>query len=671
MSRPGDKGVSPTALLDDETHAVGNPGASRDAPVAADSSARESVIRDLVGGEESSLPESRRLAEPAADRVPPEVLERAAQAANALPRNTAERLRAVVLDRPSPTSFRVGLVNEWNVDARRAAARALCTTTQFINFEALTEGQFARIFAHAYGNQTAQDSEALAQARETKEWASSRAPSSTPAQGTASDVERGAASFTGTRAVSEVTRTVVIDISDDAEMVRLSRVPLDALDIQDFNRLSLWYFVRAKASDYHLECGRRLGGRIRFSIDGVPSPKFKNIPLEITARAGNSLAQMAGVDFSEMKRRPLNSAITLLASRGGRAEEVELRFASMPTTPLPEITLRSQSEVITDIQKLGLLKPHYALVREAMATTQGIFLVTGPTGSGKTNSLAAYLAEIEKLDNRKIIEMADPIEIFSDFRSQMQITKTNSWDDGFQAMLRNAPQICVVGELRSKHVVAVTMEAATTGHLVFATYHTSNVETTFTRLSKMGVPPEQLADSLVCVQAQRLVRTLCKCKVVDEVESAAHGQVLYKPRGCPVCLGIGYKGRTSIPEILLVNEDVKDWMAGGMAGAEIVRRAHDAGRMILMEEVARVKVLAGLTDFKEVERVAKFAEAKSREEDRAWAANARARSEEAPTRAATERGGPPPVVEREDDAIDAEYEVVGERPAADDPLDLA
>lgn len=612
----------------------------------------EDGLSQLIVGR---VPASRALQAPASEHVSEEMLESAALSANVLTRIHAERYKAIILDRPSPTSFKVGLVNDWNMDERRAVAKALVTTTQLINFVSITEGQFAQLLAHAYGNQSTKDANAVADARETKDW--SILGNTTRTHATASDVETGTARFSaGGRSAAALRLANVIDISDDEEMLRLSRQPLDALEIKDFNRVTLWYFVRSKASDCSFEGGRRIGGRIRYTIDDVPQAKFQNIPLEVMVRICNSIAQMAGQDYSEMKRRRLDSTITLLVSRpGGGIEEVELRFATMPTTPIPEITLRSMSDVITDINKIGLLKPQHAQVLSALSMTQGVFLITGPTGSGKTNSLAAYLAEIEKLDNRKIIEMADPIEVYSDYRSQMQITQYNTWDDGYSAMLRNAPKICVVGELRSKQVTTLALELATTGHLVFATYHTSDVETTFSRLLKMGIPPEQLTDSVVGIQSQRLARTLCRCKVIDDVESAAYGHTLYKPKGCPLCLGIGYKGRTSLPEILLFNSEIQDWLASGMSGKEIVSRASHQKWMLPMEDVATAKVLAGMTTFKEVERVAKFAEAKSREQERYYyAASAQAR-------AAREAG--PSTNERspesyDENVVDAEWEEV-------------
>lgn len=602
------------------------------------------------------------------EQVSDEVLESAAAAANALPRIYAERHQAIVLDRPSPTTFKIGLVNEWNVDTRRALAKLLCTTTQFITFEPLSEEQFNRLVAHAYGSQSAQESTDIAEAREVKDWALTSSQ-----QATASDVEKGAVNYgTGSR-VADVTRMIVIDLSNDDEMKSLARQPVEKLKVADLTRLSIWYFIRAKASDWHLEHGIRTGSRIRYRCDGVLHPKFKNMPLDIGRRIGSSLCSMAGVDSSDTQREPKNATITAVISRGsGRPEEIELRFASLPCKPLPEFVLRSQSEVITDIHKLGLLKIHYAQIESALSNTQGIILVTGPTGSGKTNSLASYRTRIEETDNRKVVSMEDPIEIYSDYTSQMAITRHNTWESGFHGMLRFDPNVIIVGELRSKHSVAIALEAATTGHLVFATFHTSNVETTFTRLMKMGVPPEQLADSLIAIQAQRLARTLCRCKKVDEVQSEAMGRTLYRPNGCPACLGIGYKGRTALPELLLVNDEVKDWMACGMSGKEIVQRAASAKWMVLMETVARAKVLAGNTTFTEIDRVAKFTEARSSAQDgrnyeeeerlrqsryeaerRAWASTTQSSAEE------------------NENVIDAEYwGDLHDSPETDDPLEL-
>jgi type II secretory ATPase GspE/PulE/Tfp pilus assembly ATPase PilB-like protein len=600
-----------------------------------------------VGGEGATVNAARALPEPAVDRVDPEVLERAALAASSLPRTVAAKHQAVILDRLSPTKFRVGVVNEFDVNGRKAVARALATTTQFIEFRPLSEAQFRRILAYAYAGQSEQDANALAEARERRDWIV------TPtAGGTAADIESGTVSFVTGERLAEVTRTKVVDLTNVEELKRLARLQFDSLAIQDFTKLSLYYFIESKASDYFLEASRRTGGRIRYNIDDVPHEKFRFIPLDKTARIARAIAQMADVDSSEMDRSTQDAMITVLVSRNGRQEEVELRFSSMPCKPLSEITLRSQSEVITDINKLGFLKPHYAQVRAAANMTQGIYLVTGPTGSGKTNTLAAILEEIGALGNRRIISMEDPIEVYSETRSQMPITSTNTWEQGFHAMLRSAPKICVVGELRSKQAISVALEAATTGHLVFATFHTSNVETTFARLLKAGFHPEQLADSLVCVQSQRLVRTLCSCKLKDDVESEAHGRDLYMPNGCPKCFGIGFKGRTSLPEILVVDAEVQDALAEGVHYREVVRAAVRTRRMLPMRQVARAKVLAGLTTFAEVDRVASFAEAKSNAQGSEWEAESR-RARTAGPSAAADGGAPAPA-----DYVDADYEMV-------------
>jgi type II secretory ATPase GspE/PulE/Tfp pilus assembly ATPase PilB-like protein len=555
------------------------------------------------------------------------------------------------------------MVNDWNMDTRKSIARALSTTTQFITFEKLTEGQFTKLLAHVYGGQNAADAAQVNSARATMEWAAAGGA-------TAGDVERGAVNYGASARVSDLTRMAVIDLSDDAEMAALARQPIDRLPIADLTRLSIYYFIRARASDWHLEHGNRTGSRIRYRCDGVLHPKFRGLPLDVGKRIGNSLSQMAGVDYSDTTRRPLNATITALIARDGRQEEIELRYASLPTRPFPEYVLRSQSDVITDVKRIGLLKPHYVQVDSMLSNTQGVILVTGPTGSGKTNTLAAYRTIVEQPDNRKIISMEDPIEIYSDYTSQMAITRDNGWEEGFYGMLRNDPDVIIVGELRSKHSVHIALEAAMTGHLVFATFHTSNVESTFSRLLKMGVLPEQLSDSIIAVQSQRLARTLCQCKVVDEIESAAHGCTLYMPKGCPVCLGIGYKGRTAIPELLLVNDDIRDWLSSGVPHKEIVERAARAGWMMLMEDVARAKVMAGITTFKEIDRVAKFTEAKAREHERRnfYADEVRRRAE-ATGGAAT--ADAPDVADENANAVDAEWEELRTSPESEDPLDIS
>lgn len=286
------------------------------------------------------------------------------------------------------------------------------------------------------------------------------------------------------------------------------------------------------------------------------------------------------------------------------------------------------------------------------------------TGSGKTNTLQGIFSFLQAPDDKKIIESADPLEVYSKYRSQMPITKTNTWMDGFHAKLRQDPDVIAIGELRSKETVNVALDAALTGHLVLSTFHTVNVETTFTRFYKMEIPRDLLADGLNMILSQRLVRVLCQeCKQEDMERTKAYlsptaraaGQRIFEPKGCPACYGQGFKGRTAIAELLYMRDEVKDWIAGGRDGKEIVKEACARQWMLTMKQVAGIKIQAGTTSFKEVERVMKLSVETPVAERSPVPPDANApRASSSSTRTTEQRSERPGAAEDED-FIDAEY----------------
>jgi type II secretory ATPase GspE/PulE/Tfp pilus assembly ATPase PilB-like protein len=357
-----------------------------------------------------------------------------------------------------------------------------------------------------------------------------------------------------------------------------------------------------------------------------------------------------------MQFKPLNSVIKIRVLKNNVPTDVELRFASTPALPIPEIVLRSQSDVIDQLDKVGLLPAQHDQILRALDEPQGIFLVTGPVGSGKTNTLLGCCSYLQGPDNRKIMESGDPIEVYSDFRTQVPITKHASWMDVFHSKLRMNPDTMYLGELRSVETVSVALEAALTGHLVLSTFHTINVAGTFTRLFKMGIPRDLLADGLNAILSQRLVRVLCmECRTEDAERTAAmlnpsqlaRGLRIYKPDGCPECFGTGFKGRTAVIELLVMNDDIRDAIIAGVDSKEIVAAAVKSRIMLSMQQVARYKIFQGTTSFKEVHRVMKLAV-----ED--------VMTDFSPSRAAQSHSSASDSPEADDNAaaIDAEYEDV-------------
>lgn len=524
---------------------------------------------------------------------------RVAAAATVLPRKRAERWGVVILDRPAARRFCVGSVAELDIDVLEELARALGTSTQCIKMETLRAEEFAALFEHAYlSGKAAQVQEEVAAARQETRWSSESAESVSQA-----------AYFLPSEAVG------VEDLTDLEEYQRNVTRPPAELTTLELVRVMLWEFIRAKASDLHVEIGST-HGHIRLRADGLLFTKWSGIPREKMKMIANSLCSMAGCEPAAMQFKPLNSVIKLRVSKQGAVSEVELRFASTPSVPLPEVVLRSQSDVIDRLDRVGLLPIQHEQIHRALDEPQGIFLVTGPVGSGKTNTLLGCCSYLQASGTRKIMESGDPIEVYSDFRTQIPITKHATWMDIFHSKLRMNPDTMYLGELRSKETVSVALEAALTGHLVLSTFHTVNVQTTFTRLFKMGIARDLLADGLNAILSQRLVRVLCTaCRRVDDErmramispERAERGLRIYRPVGCAECFGTGFKGRTAVAEILLMTDEIRDNIVAGMEGKEVVSRAVREGHMRSMQQVARQKIFMGVTSFKEVHRVMKLA----------------------------------------------------------------
>ncbi len=560
-------------------------------------------VFDLNQETSLSTVQPRQLAASPQETASKEIIRRVTAAAGVLPRYKAERHRAIVLDRTGSRSFRLAMVNPGDVDACEDIARALKTTTQHIQIDRVDEDTYLQYFRLAYlEGTTREDHDAIQAARTSVVWGEGDKQGAAKANENAVKAEAATSNFN------------LQDLTDTAEYNRnINRQPWE-MPTRDFVRLILMEFIRAQASDLHVEAGST-GGRIRFRADGVPFPRFENIPMQKAKQVVSSLTSMGSLPPAELKFRPLNTTIRLRVLKNGQPEETELRFSSIPASPLPEIVLRSQDNIIDKLELIGLLQPQLDVIHQAIAQPQGIVVITGPTGSGKTNTLAGVFTHLEEPDDKKIIEMADPIEIYSNRRSQMQITKTASWMDCFHACLRQDPDVIALGELRGLDTVNVALDAALTGHLVLATYHTVNIETTFTRFLKMGVTRDLLADGLNAIVSQRLVRVLCReCKEVDEEntqallkpEAIAQGRKIYKPKGCSFCYGQGFKGRTALAEVLLIRDEIKYMIAAGKDGREIVERAVENGWMLSMQQVASHKIQSGETTLKEVERVMKL-----------------------------------------------------------------
>ncbi len=369
--------------------------------------------------------------------------------------------------------------------------------------------------------------------------------------------------------------------------------------------------LKMRASDIHVEPFEDRV-RVRYRIDGVLRTVAEHPP-HLHGPLVSRLKIMAGLDIAE-KRKPQDGRI--LVQVEGRP--IDVRTSVLPTNHGETVVMRllDREANLLSLEALGFHPDDYAWFRKIIKRPNGIFLVTGPTGSGKTTTLYAALSELNRPDV-KIITAEDPIEYHIPGINQCQVRHNIglTFAKILRSMLRQAPNIILVGEIRDKETAEIAVQAALTGHLVFSTLHTNDAPSALTRLIDMGIKPFLVAASVQAVMAQRLVRTLCpRCKepyepAPSELESLgldpaeAGGRTLYRPAGCPACEGTGYKGRKGIFELLEMDGTLREMVFRKEPTYKITRYAVTSGGMnTLLADGAR-KALAGETSVAEVLRV--------------------------------------------------------------------
>ena len=372
--------------------------------------------------------------------------------------------------------------------------------------------------------------------------------------------------------------------------------------------------VRTRASDIHIE-PMKDRVQVRYRIDGECIVRDR-----IPARMKNALISrikiMAGIDIAE-KRLPQDGRIKMFIDKS----QVDFRVSSLPAVHGESVVLRilRPDNVRIGITNLGFEEEDNKIFQKTIRRPNGIFLVTGPTGSGKTTTLYAALNDLNRPD-RKIITAEDPVEYNFPGINQCQVKEAIglSFSKILRAMLRQAPNIILVGEIRDKEVAEVAIQAALTGHLVFSTLHTNDAPGAITRLIDMGVKPFLVASSIQAVLGQRLIRALCpKCKVVDKepdphwlriagiTDKDIASKVLYKPRGCDHCTGTGFRGRIGIFEMMAMNNELRT-LAFERAPSNKIRQAAVASGMKTLLMDGKLKVLDGKTTAQEVIKVAQI-----------------------------------------------------------------
>jgi type IV pilus assembly protein PilB len=544
-----------------------------------------------------------------------------------LNRESSRRYQAIVLNNWTGSydsmHYEVGIVHINNGDHRSGVVHALRVSPFHVRFTAIDEAFFEYLHSHIYDEHTQSlvlEHKQKRQSQKTKNWGEG--------EKTLTD-EQAYATLAAAEADLANETEEWLDLTDLEEYERNMRRAESELTTQEFIRLILMEFLRSGSSDMHIEAGQPTG-RIRFRYDSEMFTRWDNIPFTKIKQISMGMAETSGRDATQMKFKDVDSTVKVRALREGRPADVELRFVSQPTLYAPSIVLRSQLKPIRDIGAVGFLPRQIADLKAAYSQKRGILIVTGPTGSGKTNTLESIYAQLEEPDTNKIIEIGEPIEIRSTRRTQMSLRPNTpfTWWDAFYSCLRADPDIIGIGELRSGEHMSVAINAALTGHLVLSTFHAASVEDTLSRMFQIGVPRENLSTGMNLILAQTLVKKLCeKCKIIDQQPSEEYDHEIYKSVGCPECFNKGTRGRTAMAELLYFNEDVKEWVQDrNLTARDVVQKAIHAGHLIPMKAVAREKVLAGITSEMEVAAVLGLVESKRQYSNRAFDAAAGASS---------------------------------------------
>jgi general secretion pathway protein E len=371
----------------------------------------------------------------------------------------------------------------------------------------------------------------------------------------------------------------------------------------------LWqYAFDQRASDIHLE-PRRDQGVVRFRIDGVLHQVYQ-VPTAVMSAMTSRVKLLGRMDVIE-KRRPQDGRIKTLTATG---VEVELRLSTLPTAFGEKLVMRifDPDVVVKDFAELGFSDEDAKRWNTMTERPYGIVLVTGPTGSGKTTTLYSTLKTLAT-EEVNVCTIEDPIEMVEGAFNQMQVQPSIDlgFADGVRALMRQDPDIIMIGEIRDLETAEMAVQAALTGHLVFSTVHTNDAPSAITRLLELGVPPYLLNATVIGIMAQRLVRTLCPhCKTQGTVEAETWKALiapfkterpteLQRPVGCIECRMTGYRGRTGIYEILEVTQDIKA-LVSSTPSIDAIRQRGMRDGMRPLRVSGALKVIAGMTTVEEV-----------------------------------------------------------------------
>ncbi|MDA8094435.1 MAG: ATPase, T2SS/T4P/T4SS family [Betaproteobacteria bacterium] len=401
---------------------------------------------------------------------------------------------------------------------------------------------------------------------------------------------------------------VVIEEDDDASLEELLRGTEEPPAIRLVNAVIL-EAIRLRASDIHIQ-PRTKSVVVRLRIDGVLVDKI-HIPHQLHQSLVSRLKVMSELDISE-RRRPQDGRITVKTP----LRIVDLRISTLPTINGEKVVMRilDRNSAILNIEALGFSRPDEAKILNLVDKPQGIILATGPTGSGKTTTLYALLQH-NASPSKNYVTIEDPVEYYMDMAGQVLIREKIglTFPVVLRSILRQDPDVVLVGEIRDIETAEVAFHAALTGHLVYSTLHTNSAIATLSRLFDLGLKPYAVATALEGIIAQRLVRRICPhCRQPDTPPAALlarlgpafaeDGLQAFKGKGCAHCGGSGYHGRVGVYEVLVPNDEMRHLMSSGGSIVDITRLAREIGALTLIED-GRQKVAQGMTTLEELLRV--------------------------------------------------------------------
>ena len=417
--------------------------------------------------------------------------------------------------------------------------------------------------------------------------------------------------------VSRLTKYWRAELAPDMGSEEINEAEFDEEDLKDLSsdapviRLVNHLFERVldlNGSDIHFEPEEH-SFNVRCRVDGIMQ-QIETLPISAQPPVTSRLKLMAKLDIGE-KRLPQDGRIEY--SLGKR--KIDMRVSTLPGVHGESVVLRilDRSDILVGLDKLGmpasLLEIYEGLIRQP----HGILLVTGPTGSGKTTTLYATLEKISTSE-LKMITVEDPVEYQLEGITQIQVNSKIGLDfaSGLRSIVRQDPDVIMIGEIRDHETASIAIESALTGHLVFSTLHTNDAAGSITRLQDMGVEPYLISSSLLAVQAQRLVRENCpdcsKAYDITDVESRLLGiengkiSQIYRGSGCAHCGGTGYRGRIGLYELLVITDEIRHLINHGADATAIRAKAIEEG-MITLRKDALSKLVSGLTTVEEVVRV--------------------------------------------------------------------